>query len=199
MKKILVSLRVTEAQTYKERRDALDQRWFDFLLACNLLPVLLPNHLPTVQAIVAENDFSGILLTGGNSLAKYGGDAPERDEIESYLTHFAVTHAIPLLGVCRGMQVIQDYFDEELFPISGHVQKEQTIMIYDCPMTVNSYHNQGTTQMTEIFNVWAKAEDNIVKAISHKEYPLTGIMWHPERLSPFRDDDVRLFKEFFTA
>ncbi len=42
--------------------------------------------------------------------------------------------------------------------------------------------------------VWAKADDGVVKAIKHKELPVWGIMWHPERLTPFRPEDVELMQ-----
>lgn len=62
----------------------------------------------------------GIVLTGGNSLCKYGGNAPERDENEHTLIDYAVQNNIPLYGLCRGMQVILDYFGIELENVAFH-------------------------------------------------------------------------------
>ena len=85
MKRIAVTQRVDMISSHEERRDALDQRWIPFLQTINLLPILVPNNIPYVQQLIGDKSIDGILLTGGNSLVKYGGDAPERDEIEKLL------------------------------------------------------------------------------------------------------------------
>ncbi len=81
MKLIAVSQRV-DISASGERRDALDQRWFSFLSKCKLLPILIPNCLESAKSIVKLLQLGGVLLTGGNDLSSYGGDAPERDETE---------------------------------------------------------------------------------------------------------------------
>ena len=48
-----------------------------------------------------------MVLTGGNDLAALGGDAPERDATENALLDAAESRRLPVIGVCRGMQVIQ--------------------------------------------------------------------------------------------
>lgn len=63
---------------------------------------------------------TGILLTGGNSLEKYGGDAPERDRIDHQLIDIALYQNIPLYGFCRGMQSVLDYFGCSLESVAGH-------------------------------------------------------------------------------
>ena len=109
MKKVVVTQRVDVTSTYGERRDCLDQRWIELLLSVGLFPVLVPNNLDYVKKLIATEQIDGVLLTGGNSLLNYGGDAPERDEVEKNLLELAILKNIPLLGVCRGMQIIQNY------------------------------------------------------------------------------------------
>lgn len=197
MKCIAVSQRVDIVQPYGERRDALDQRWCRFLGCCGLTSINVPNNSEYVKNIFDNIAIKGILLTGGNSMVNYGGDAPERDETERFLLKYAIHSSIPLLGVCRGMQVIQDYFNISLQKIDGHAGTEHSILITNVKILVNSYHEWGTMQTNGDLAVWAKSEDGIVEAVSHKDLPIKGIMWHPERFPQFRPDDILLFRDMF--
>ena len=197
MKKIAVSQRVDIIESHNERRDALDQRWIDFLLQCGVLPTLVPNNIHIAKLLIDITNPEGILLTGGNTLAFYGGDAPERDETELFLLEHSIKNKIPVLGVCRGMQLIQHFFGVKLFKISNHIQDDQEITINHSRERVNSYHELGTTGSVSDLMVWAKADDGIVKAIKHLEHSITGIMWHPERFPVYREDDLNLFRTHF--
>lgn len=194
---IAISQRVVIHSETKERRDALDQNWIQLLDDCNLLPILISNREKTAMDLLAAVPISGILLTGGNDLIRYGGDASERDHTERRLLSYACKKNIPLLGVCRGMQVIQNYFGVELEKVRGHIQKKQTIFIKDQQREVNSYHNWGTSSNRSPLKIWARAEDGIVKAIRHEEKSIMGIMWHPERMIPFHSEDINMINNFF--
>lgn len=196
MNNILVTQRII-VSTFGERRDSLDQNWIRFLYQTNLLPILLPNHLETVRQMVDRFDFHGILLTGGEDLAAYGGSAPERDEVENFLLTYAISNHIPLLGVCRGMQMIQHFFGIPLSRVEGHVQKSQTVFIHNEEQEVNSYHRWGTTLTNDALRVWSTAKDGVIKAISHHQFCIHGIMWHPERFEQFRHYDRELFAKIF--
>ena len=198
MKKIIaVTQKVTVVESYKERHDAIDQRWTNFLLECDILPVLLSNNFNVSYQLLQIIPICGILLTGGNDLCIYGGDAPERDQTEKALLEYALDKKIPLFGICRGMQVIQDYYGIKLNRIKGHVTSEQTIIAEGEAKKVNSYHRWGTTQTGKPLQVWAKAKDGVVKAVKHENGLVQGIMWHPERFASFHDTDKKLFNSFF--
>lgn len=194
---IAVTQRVDTDNPFSERRDALDQRWTSFLNECGLVPILLPNNLQTACQILKDINICGILLTGGNSLKLLGGNAPERDGLENHLIGYAQNKSLPLLGVCRGMQVIQNHFGVVLSQVSGHVCSKQNILVNGEPRVVNSYHEFGTTETTKDLCVWAMAEDGVIKALSHRHYPFHGIMWHPEREDVFHKQDINLFCEVF--
>ncbi len=197
MKTVAITQRVSVVPAYAERRDCLDQAWTKFLAACGLLPVLLPNVGEAALAICAEARIAGLVLTGGNDLAVFGGDAPERDVVENALLDFAERRGLPVLGVCRGMQLIQQRFAIPLCRVEGHVAQRQTIRIDGQPKEVNSYHRFAALDSRPPLDVWAVADDGVVKAIRHSTWPITGIMWHPERSSPFSPADVALFRQVF--
>lgn len=208
MKRIAVTQRVYKNSSNGERRDSLDQRWTDFLMSVDLLPILLPNQLNCAQKILEENQTDGILLTGGNSLVRYGGDAPERDKLEFFLLDWAMRKNIPLLGVCRGMQIIQDNFKNNLEKVSNHVGKRHTLEVkHGCRLSdvvkslpdVNSYHNFGTREVSGKLVSVATSLDGVVMAVEHNEKQVFGVMWHSEREYPFRDEEKNLFRKVFSS
>jgi len=197
MKAVAITQRVSVVSAYGERRDCLDQAWTKFLAACGLLPVLLPNVAEAALAICGEARIAGLVLTGGNDLAVLGGDAPERDAVENALLDLAERRGLPVLAVCRGMQVIQQRFAVPLRRVEGHVAQRQLIRVDGEPREVNSYHHFAAFGSRPPLDVWAVADDGVVKAIRHSAQPITGIMWHPERSSPFSAADVVLFRQVF--
>jgi gamma-glutamyl-gamma-aminobutyrate hydrolase PuuD len=198
MIRVAITQRVDIIASYGERRDALDQQWSAFFRAAGLMPILVPNQPDLALSIVDDFGAAGVLLSGGNDLAVYGGDAPERDETERALVEWALASGRPVLGVCRGMQLIQHLFDVPLERIEGHVCRSQTIEVEGKPATVNSFHHFGTTESATELEVWARSDDGVVKALRHQSLSLEAFMWHPERMSPFRAEDIEFVNAFFT-
>ncbi len=195
MSYIALSMRVDKVDSYEEKRDAIDQRWLDFFLQAKLKALLLPNNLDLVKKITKEWKPSGIVLSGGNNLMKYGGDSPERDQVEYFLLELAIKENIPLIGVCRGMQILADYFSIKLIKVENEVYKKAACTAFGKKRLINSYHDWTLAQLSDDFNLEASTESGIIKAIQHKELPLLGIMWHPERLKPFSEEDLELFSK----
>lgn len=194
---VAITQRVDIVSAYNERRDALDQQWSHLLTAAGLLPIPVPNQPATALGVVQRADPVGLILTGGNSLASCGGDAPERDETEGVLIDWFLGRSRPVLGVCRGMQVLQERSGVTLHRVSGHVARSQTVQVHGKPEEVNSFHDWGTRDTSDDLEVWATASDGVVKAIRHRTLPVLGWMWHPERMKPFRQTDIdRLFGLF---
>ena len=199
MKMVAITQRVSVVPAYGERRDCLDQAWTKFLAACGLLPILLPNVTEVALALCEGADIAGLILTSGDDLAVLGGNTPERDAVESAVLDRAERRRLPVLGVCRGMQVIQQRFAIPLRRVEGHVTPRQVIRIYGELKEVNSYHRFAALDSRPPLNVWAVAADGVVKAIRHSAQPITGIMWHPERCAPFSSADVALFRQVFVV
>ncbi|MBD5149742.1 MAG: type 1 glutamine amidotransferase [Oscillibacter sp.] len=196
MKKcIAVTQRVEHIAAIGEWRDALSQEWAAFAEACGFLPLLLPNRAETVRDLMEAVRPDGILLTGGNDLASYGGDAPERDRVERFLIRYAIDRGVPLLGVCRGMQMLLDYFGAPLHRVEGHIRVEHPLSNGD---TVNSFHGWGAAECPAPLLEMARSADGVLEAVTHGDYPwIYGIMWHPERCHPPRERDIQWIKEVF--
>lgn len=187
---VAVSQRTEFISEYKEVRDGLDHRWYEFLDVCHITPLLIPNHFTIAYDIINQFCIHGIFLTGGD-------DSASRFETETALIKFAIQKKLPIFGVCHGMQAIQQYFNVRLKKISGHVKENQEILIHGKTAEVNSFHHIGTTDTVSDLIVWAKARDGIVKGICHQYLPIVGIMWHPERYRYFKENDIKLVSHLF--
>jgi putative glutamine amidotransferase len=196
---VAVTQRVAAVPAYGERRDCLDQAWPKFLEACGLLALAVPNVPSVALQLCQAADVDGLILTGGNDLTELGGDAPERDQTESALLDWACAQQLPVIGVCRGMQLIQRRYGVPLGRVEGHVSPDQTIRIEGERRAVNSYHCFGARETRAPLEVWAVADDGVIKAVRHPGERILGIMWHPERTSPFNASDLELFRHAFRS
>lgn len=196
MKTILYTQRVEVIAGYNERRDCTDQNVPRFLSYCGYVPVPIPNIPEIIASYTSHIKPDGIVLTGGNDLSKYGGNAPERDETERLLIEYALNSEIPLLGFCRGMQIIGDYFGAILTNVEGHVAIRHKIT-GDFTQEVNSYHNYAFLELPPQLLEEAKSDDGVIEAFKHCSKPIYGIMWHPERESPFQQFDQELVTGIF--
>lgn len=188
--KIGISLRVTEAHEYQEKRDSISHDWSRFLEKIGAIPILIPNTT-NVKVFLDNLEVDGLVLSGGDNI----GDNPERDKTERELLEYGLEHNIPIFGVCRGMQFINEYFGGSKIKTSDrkHVGKSHLIDITNTNLThgnkektvvVNSYHNNIITNdiLSKNFEPIAiSKDDSTIEAIKHKEYLITGVMWHPER------------------
>lgn len=197
MKRLAISQRVDIISKYGERRDSLDQKWHIFLNAAGFTATPLPNNQACAHEIIINGNFDGIVLSGGNDLASYGGDAPERDETEKMLLNYAIEQKLPLMGVCRGLQLIQVNFGETLISITGHIATRHIITFNDRLQTVNSFHSFGVREAVSELETLAVSEDGFIESVHHLNHRIHGIMWHPEREAPFMISDINLFQEFF--
>lgn len=194
---VIYTQRVEIVESYQERRDCADQNISRFLSACGYLPVPVPNVIADLELFVKRICPVGIVLTGGNSLVKYGGTAPERDETDCRLIEIALRKGIPLYGFCRGMQSVLDYFGCELETVRGHVAVRHEVYGTWGSMEVNSFHNQACKELKRPLQAMARAEDGVVEAAVYPEKHIMVTMWHPEREHPFPEEDVQRVRNLF--
>ncbi len=210
MGQLLLTQRIDVIEEYGETRDALDQAWTELLATYGHTPIPIPNQLADPTIFIEDIEPDGIILTGGNNLATFASTDvyPERDRVEKALLTYAIDNMCPVLGVCRGLQAINAFFDGGLCSVEGHVGTQHTIDIindigvwsaYECT-EVNSYHGYGLQEddVGSDLIMTAKATDGTIEAITHSDYPIVGIMWHPERHSPSASLDSQLLTTLFT-
>ena len=194
---VLYTQRVEIVKSYGERRDCADQNIAAFLDACGFLPVPVPNNKELAGCMILQLKPAGIVFTGGNSLVKYGGDAPERDETEQRMLRMALERNIPVYGFCRGMQTILDFYGCKLVQVEGHVAVRHEVDGRIGHREVNSFHNQACIAVKDPVEVLGQTEDGVVEAIQIKGKKVMAAMWHPEREKEFQKDDMELIKKLF--
>ena len=202
MKRIGLTQRVEVAPGYGERRDCLDQRWAGLLLSLGYCPVPLANDVSDVALYVATLGLDGVILTGGNDLCEVQGGAnvaPERDRFEHSLLDVFSARDLPVLGVCRGLQLMNVHYGGDLKAIEGHISHPHRVTLdpgffsgHSEPILVNSYHQFaiGESGRSGQLKPLAWAEDGTIEAAVHESLPQFGIMWHPEREEALAEHDL---------
>jgi len=207
LKKIAVTQRLIENESYFEIREALDINYCKLVEACGFLPIVLPYEVE-FKEYFKELCIGGVLLTGGKDLDKccLSNLSKKRDIYEKDLLRYCTNNNIPIFGICRGMQLIAGYFGSSFKKVENQVNvrnklkvsKDSKYKVYlERLDTVNSFHNFGIDKLSDELIVSAYSEDGTIKAIEHKKYRIFGQMWHSERQELFVDDEKSLIKDFF--
>ncbi len=203
MKLVAVSQRVDRYPDRNETRDALDQRLITFLAVAGFIPVPVPNGLykalpdcrcdhEALDSWLAAVKPEAFVLSGGNDI----GQCPERDLTEGWLLDRTSQHQMPLLGICRGMQMMAHWAGVDLCSVQGHVRTRHCLA-GEIAGEVNSYHGFSLATCPAGFEVLARSEDGEIEAIRHQSLPWEGWMWHPEREENFAARDVQRIKALF--
>lgn len=172
--------------------------------------------------------FAGFVIGGGNDIdpAIYGGDVSAspnvdalRDEFELAVLGLADRTNVPVLGICRGAQLLNVFRGGKLHGDIRHLRvltsnrgtllprKQVEIrpgsklasLLGAESSRVNSLHHQSVSETGKDLEVSARDRDNLVQAIESCRGPLRiGVQWHPEYM-PQRADQRRLFRRFVEA
>lgn len=180
-------------------------------------PILLPIHAD-VEAIYHQIELvDGLILSGGQDVAPHhyneeakpwlGAVSAERDHFELLAVRYAYQLNKPMLGVCRGVQLLnvalggtlyQDIEKEHETPLK-HLQAEYRVhpthavsilpgsrlhaIFGQESVHTNSFHHQSIKEIAEGFMVSARSSDGIVEAIEKRDSPFVlGVQWHPEMM-----------------
>ena len=196
MRKIAITQRLIENDKYFEIREALDINFSSLINKCGFLPIILPydiNFLNFFNTI----DIDGVIFTGGNDLVtNYSTKLSlKRDQFEKKLLKFCIEESIPVIGICRGMQLIADFFGCSFKKIDGHVNTRHNLKINKLSKyskylkkisNVNSFHNYGIDKLSDQLVISASDEKNEIEALEHVQHKIFGQMWHSEREYPIK-------------
>lgn len=179
-------------------------------------PVRLhPDASPSLDGL------AGLVLTGGTDInpARYGQpphsntDEPDdaRDEIEVALLQQALSRNLPVLAICRGMQLLNIHLKGTLHQhIENHRTQEMdahkievepdtllSVVLGAGEYMVNSRHHQSINRVGGGLLVSAIAPDGTIEAVEHLGHPFVlGVQWHPEDRAASSEADLRLFQQF---
>ena len=216
----------------------MNQRYYHAVASAGGAPVLVPllDDLETLRAIYERMD--GILIPGGVDVdpaafgesphERLGRTDPARDRVEIQLVKWAVEDDKPVLGLCRGLQVInvalggtlyQDLEAEypngikhDYFPTYGysrdHLAHDVAVeagsrmrhALVSSAVPVNSMHHQGIKALARTLSASAVAPDGLIEAVeSTSDSYIVGVQWHPEVFELCEPSSGVLFTDFVQA
>ena len=178
-------------------------------------------------------DTVGLVLTGGGDVdpGLYGAEAHprtnnvsrRRDEFEMSLLDGALERNVPVLAICRGMQLLNvslgGTLEQHLADVEGRLAhdrdrpraepahgvnidpgNELAEVFERRHVPVNSHHHQGLDAVAESLSEVAWAEDGVLEGVVSEEHPwVVGVQWHPEVMAPVDRVERHLFESFVTA
>jgi putative glutamine amidotransferase len=216
----------------------MNRMYLDALVRAGAAPVLLPLFAdqPTVMRALYER-LDGLLLPGGVDIEPSNfGEArhallrrtdPPRDVVELQLARWALEDGMPVLGLCRGLQILniaaggtlfqdvqaqrygsqkhdfeppehtRDFTAHDVELVSG---SRLHALVGGPSVPVNSMHHQGIQRLGAGLAATAHAPDGLIEAIEGDGQGFAlGVQWHPESLEPADDLSRALFREFVQA
>lgn len=194
----------------------IEQEYIDFIEDCGGEAVLLPLDINEKELKNIIRKYDGILIPGGNDIDPrlYGqieglltsADVPKRDKLEPALITLALNFDIPLLCICRGMQMLNVVCGGNLYqklPKSSYNINHNQHKPYNIPchtikiesntqlsniiqtdiIYVNSIHHQGVNKLGHNLKICAKSIDGLTEGIYNENQSFClGVQWHPELL-----------------
>ena len=200
---------------FREGDCTLAQAYYLSVVEAGGTPVVIPSYDDEKALVSVLNTLDGIVLSGGADIdPDYLGEEPlegisinpRRDSQELMLVRLAVDRQIPVLGICRGIQVLaaalggklyQDIKTQHDRPCIEHsqtiarglpshqVRLEKDSLLHSFfgkdSLAVNSFHHQAVKEVPAGFRVTALAPDGIIEGMESTSFrPILGVQWHPE-------------------
>lgn len=220
-KKIGITQRVVLDSKTGERRDILDQAWYEVARRLGVMLIPIPNALEQqeLQHFLESVPMDAFIFSGGNNIDQdqQGSDPHEalivhdyawdRDCTEALIFEYVQHQNKPLFGVCRGLQFINHQMGGRLSPVdrTTHVAREHEIEVLDdqwqryfgITANVNSYHDWGIRKedLGKGLQPTCSFQDTVEAYVS-TDKQIAAVMWHPERNEKVREEDLALMKDF---
>ena len=190
---VALSMR-TDLNRHGLRESRIEHSWFTFvseLFSQEPIVILIPNTI-TEFTFLSYFKPDLIVLSGGNDIAQSGeteNGYKTRDLIEREL--ILSNPNVPVLGVCRGFQLINTLLGGLVRQASNHAGTTHEVEItnnfnisdYPSKFMTNSFHNWviNESDLAENLEAIVKSHDGLIESARHKEKPWFMTMWHPER------------------
>jgi putative glutamine amidotransferase len=211
-----VAVTAPRRQVDGRERVTLNTAYVRALDRAGLVPLALPTLLAPDRAVAALDGVRGLVLTGGEDVepARYGATAhpkledidPARDAAELALISAARARRLPILAICRGIQILnvalggtlyQDLGSERPGPVthtgdgSRHAVRVEPGSLLERTLgtraaTVNSRHHQAIRDLAPGLRAVAWAEDGLIEAVEPADAAAAwtlAVQWHPEDLT----------------
>lgn len=194
--------------------------------------IVPPQQAEQLGAILSS--VQGVVLTGGVDVdpIRYGEQpkegcgeiSPLRDELDLAVTAFALEHDLPLLAICRGIQVLNvslggSLIQDILAEVNGALKHRQQApgwygthdvdvqpstllsgILGSGGLRVNSFHHQAIRQVGQGLRISATAPDGIVEAVESTRHRFVlGVQWHPELMAERCLAAQAIFRHFVQA
>jgi putative glutamine amidotransferase len=227
---------VTPWYDYDKKITYIKKGYLEGILKAGGMPVLLPVTVDDMVLDEFAQKVDGFLISGGpdidanlygeNNLPFNGEISPYRDYLEIFIFKVAIENDKPILGICRGIQIMNVAAGGSLYQdISSQVKNDEVIKhsqqaprwypthdidiengskIWDCfkkcRVCVNSFHHQAVKEVGKGFVVTSKAPDGIIESIEHTSHRFAvGVQWHPELMWEKDITHLKIFEKFVEA
>ena len=191
--KILISSNIKKY--FNTYIDFIDHYWLKYFELKNYRFFQIPNSIKLSKNYLKNfGEIDLIILQGGNDIFSKEKYIQIRREVEINLIKFGINKKIPILGICRGMQILNYFFGGNLNKIKGHMKVKHKVYLKNKffnkkDLNVNSFHNYGIKKnsLSKHFEIYAIDKDQNIEMFKHKKKSIYGIMWHPERENDYKN------------
>jgi len=172
---------------YKGYIDFIDHYWLDYFEKKNINYYLVPNKKKLSKKKIKEINL--LIIPGGNDVSNVLKTSKIRNIIEKNLIKICFKKKIPILGICRGAQLLNKSFGGKISKIKKHMRTRHNIFFTNKEiikknfLNVNSFHNDGIKKndLSKSFKVLASDKHKNIEMFISNNKKIIGTMWHPER------------------